>query len=168
MLIELNCDQILEFKETQAENIEQIKAIESENAHFICPYSMDEHMFVLKSENEKHISIFEKEEELVGFIILKNIKNRHKNLEFRRIVISKKGLGYGHESLRWLKKYCFEDLKFHRLWFDVFTDNERGIHLYESEGFYREGILRESIWRDGKYRSLFLYSMLESEYFSTR
>ncbi len=35
---------------------------------------------------------------------------------------------------------CFETLKFHRLWFDVYDDIEIAMRLYESEGFVKEAI----------------------------
>jgi diamine N-acetyltransferase len=42
----------------------------------------------------------------------------------------------------------------------------RACHLYESEGFVREGVLRECIWNGETYESLIVMSMLEQEYFS--
>jgi RimJ/RimL family protein N-acetyltransferase len=63
-----------------------------------------------------------------------------------------------------IKQYCFEQLRFHRLWLDVYADNDRAIHLYRSEGFVEEGKLRE-IRKDGdQYRSMFLFSILENEW----
>ena len=68
---------------------------------------------------------------------------RHfQSLEFRRIVITDKGKGYGRESLRLIKKMAFEELSAHRLWLDVKDHNLRARHVYEAEGFMVEGVLR--------------------------
>lgn len=67
-----------------------------------------------------------------------------------------------------MKQICFEILGFHRLWLDVYDDNERAIKLYESEGFVKEGILRDNIRTESGYRSQRIYSMLENEYTAFR
>ena len=97
-------------------------------------------------------------------MILFGLSNPNKVLEFRRITINEKGLGFGREAIRLLKQLCFELFHFHRLWLDVYDDNERAINLYESEGFVKEGILRENIKSESGYRSQRIYSMLENEY----
>ena len=73
-------------------------------------------------------------------------------------------MGFGRESVRLLKQICFEKLKFHRLWLDVYDDNERAIKLYESEGFIKEATLRDNVKTEKGYRSQRIYSMLENEY----
>jgi len=65
-----------------------------------------------------------------------------------------------------VKKLCFEEWRAHRLWLDVKEHNMRARHLYESEGFVREGVLRECIRNGETYESLIVMSMLEQEYFS--
>ena len=92
------------------------------------------------------------------------LDNPNKVLEFRRFTIMEKGQGFGREALQLLKKLCFEKLKFHRLWLDVFDDNEVAIKLYESEGFKCEGTLRDTYISEDGYRSQRIYAMLEDEY----
>jgi len=156
---------MLEFRDSIPGHVDQILAMEAGDQHFICSYSRQRHLECMASEEERHLSIFREGSELpVGFIILRQINNPHRALEFRRIVIADKGKGYGRQALQWIKHYCFEELGFHRLWFDVFTFNRRAIHLYESEGFIREGTLRDALLVAGHYRSLHLYSMLSEDY----
>lgn len=85
-------------------------------------------------------------------------------LEFRRIVISDKGHGFGRETLKLVKKIAFEQLNAHRLWLDVRYKNQKAQRLYKSEGFVEEGILRECILYHGSYESLIVMSILKSEY----
>lgn len=157
---------MLSITDTKPEQLEAIIQMEREDAHFICPYTRPQHLQLIKSQSDRHLSVMRKGDNvMVGFFILQGIKSSDKCLQFRRIVIAAKGYGYGKKCLQWAKKYCFEELKFHRIWLDVFTDNVRAIHLYETEGLQKEGILREGIRRGSKFRSLYIFSMLESEYF---
>lgn len=158
----IQSDQLVLGK-TLEESLPAIVEMEVTDKDYIIPYSPEQHRQVMYNEDEMHISIVRlSDQQIIGFIILAGLSNAHKSLEFRRIVIS--GKGYGRESLRLVKKYCFKQLKFHRLWLDVFEDNHRAGQLYRSEQFREEGILRECIWHSHRYRSLIVLSILENEY----
>lgn len=157
------------LRKTLAEEVELICVIEkdSDNKEYIIPYDQQRHLQVIDSKDEAHLSIWLKEtNQLIGFIILAGLENPSLSLEFRRIVVQAKGKGYGRQSLQLVKKYCFEVLKFHRLWLDVFENNSRAIHIYKSEGFAEEGKLRDVIKQGDDFRSLVLMSILDHEYFS--
>nr|WP_262916810.1 GNAT family N-acetyltransferase [Aestuariivivens insulae] len=114
-------------------------AFEENNNQFVQQYSFAEHKEVL--EKESHLSVFEsKSNLLIGFVILAGVFSSDKIIEFRRIVISKKGFGYGKETVQLVKKICFEDYKANKIWLDVYTNNERAIKLYKSMGFIEEGL----------------------------
>ena len=150
---------------TNGSDIDQIIGFETLNKQYVHSYSKDKHLVLLDDNDCLHLSIRNnKSENLIGHLILFGLENRDKVLEFRRIVIVEKGQGFGHEAINLVKKLCFEKLCFHRLWLDVYDDNKRAIQLYESEGFIKEGVLRESIKAVNGYRSLRIYSMLENEY----
>ncbi|TAE21626.1 MAG: N-acetyltransferase [Candidatus Kapaibacterium sp.] len=157
----------LGITETLASDIERICDIEKqhENNQFITPYSKDRHLQVLNGKDEQHLSVWDKESnELIGFIILAGLENSNLSLEFRRIVIQSKGKGLGRQCLQLVKRYCFENLRFHRLWLDVFEDNSRAIHLYKSEQFVEEGKLRDVIKQGDRFRTLIVLSILENEF----
>lgn len=150
---------------TTPSGIDKIIEFENSNKQFIHQYSKDKHLTLLNDSNCLHLSIKRIDiDKHIGYMIIFGLESDHKVLEFRRITINEKGLGFGREAIQLLKKLCFEKLKFHRLWFDVYDDNERAIRLYESEGFVKEALLRENIKTDNGYRSQRVYSMLENEY----
>ena len=150
---------------TVRSDIDKIIAFETSNKQFVHQYTREIHLKLLKNNDCLHLSIRRLDNnDLVGHTILFGAESEHKVLEFRRITINEKGLGFGREAVQLLKKLCFEKLKFHRLWFDVYDDNEKAIKLYESEGFVKEALLRENIKTDSGYRSQRIYSMLEKEY----
>lgn len=149
---------------TRLVNIEKIIHIENDNSDFIGQYDYNGHKRVIDSDDEIHFSILDKaDNSLIGHIILAGLKNKNDSIEFRRIVISKKGKGFGKDSISLIKKYCFENLKAHRIWLDVYSDNMRAIGLYKSQGFKNDGLLRECIKQDGKYRSLLIMSILATD-----
>jgi diamine N-acetyltransferase len=49
---------------------------------------------------------------------------------------------------------------------DVKDYNSRAKSLYESEGFFVEGLLRDCYQSRGKFESYYILSMLENEYFT--
>jgi RimJ/RimL family protein N-acetyltransferase len=149
---------------TRLDNIEKIIQIESENSDFIGKYDFDRHKEMIDSDDEMHLSIFDKPyNSLIGHIILAGLKNINDSIEFRRIVISNKGKGFGKDSIDLIKKYCFKELNANRLWLDVFQDNNKAIGLYKSQGFKTEGILREIIKKNGLYHSLRIMSILKND-----
>ena len=108
-------------------------------------------------KNECHLSIFKKENnKLIGHIILTGISDQKKSVEFKRIVISEKGFGYGKDSIQLIKKICFERYNANRIWLDVYSDNKRAIQLYESQGFLKEKIIQE---KERSLRELWIMSI---------
>lgn len=151
---------------TITEDIDIIIEFEKSNAKFVCSYSKEKHMELLSNDDCLHLSIRQIDnQQLVGHLILFGLKGDHSSLEFRRITVNKKGMGFGREAIKLLKYLCFEELKFHRLWLDVYDHNKRAIHLYESEGFILEGVLRDAVKFSLGYHSLRIYSMLDKENF---
>ena len=102
--------------------------------------------------------------ERVGYFLVAGLKSPAKKMEWTHVIIAKKGLGYGHEAMKLMKKWAFDTLGFHRVWLDCKEYNSRALHLYESEGMVREGIFRDTILFNGVYENLVVLAILEDEY----
>lgn len=96
--------------------------------------------------------------------MLFGVTSRNRTIELRRIVIVDKGAGIGRAALRGVKALAFGRLEAHRLWLDVKSNNQRARHLYESEGFLEEGVMRECLLEDDGFESLVLMSILRREH----
>lgn len=72
--------------------------------------------------------------------------------------------GFGREALSKLLRYGFERLHLNRIYLYVVEGNERARKLYESMGFVKEGVFRDSTFLKGGYRDTFHYGILKSEY----
>jgi RimJ/RimL family protein N-acetyltransferase len=101
---------------------------------------------------------------LQAFAILRGLAEPSRAIELKRIVVDPPEHGLGRKILNELRRIAFEDLHAHRFFLDVYEDNARARHLYESLGFVYEGTLREAALRGGQYCSLRLMSLLEREY----
>ena len=97
-----------------------------------------------------------------GYFMLREIDSPC--LEYTHVIIGRKGLGYGREALKLLLKWTFEFKNYHRVWIDCKDYNTIALHLYESSGFVREGILREYLLTNGVYENLIVLGMLDREY----
>lgn len=146
-------------------DLDKIIEFEKSNNNFVNSYSKEKHVTLLDDADCIHLSMRRlNNDKLVGHMLVFGLEGGNSSLELRRITINEKGIGFGRESLKLLKKLCFEELKFHRLWLDVYDDNSRAIYLYESEGFIKEGLLRDKFKINNGYRSQRIYSILENEY----
>ena len=102
--------------------------------------------------------------EVDAYAILRGVQEDSRGIELKRIVVAVPERGLGRRILRELMRIAFQELRAHRLFLDVYEDNSRARHLYESLGFRYEGVMREAAQRDGAWCNLHLMSILESEY----
>ena len=138
----------------------------AENSEFIVPWTGPQHLKAMEDPDCAHLLIRKRvDAERLGFLMLFGISSPHRSIEFRRIVVIRKGVGIGRATLKAVKHLAFVDMNAHRLWLDVKSRNSRARHLYKSEGFSEEGVMRECILdASGEFESLMLMSMLRNEY----
>ncbi len=158
------------FRPTIEADLETVLKIEREKQHrpYIRQWSQKQHIDAINDNNYAHLILESIEEKrIVGYIILVSLNNHDESIEFKRLVITEKGKGFGRKAMQMMKKYVFEDLKAHRLWLEVIENNERAYRLYLSERFVPEGIHRESFKNEKKFYSLKVMSIIAQEYYSS-
>ncbi len=128
-------------------------------------WSPDEHLSNLKNPDIGYWMIENERNKLLGYAILMDLNSVHRCVRLQRIVIEDPGKGQGKIALKLVMKKVFQDYQAHRLWLDVFEDNHRARHVYQSLGFKEEGKLREVFKRENNYESMLIMSVLENEYF---
>lgn len=157
----------IRLRPTKHEDISYVIQAEKspENRSFVGQWTESEHLSSLNNNDLLHLIVERmSDNQPVGYIILAGIENQNQSIEFRRIVITEKSAGYGRAVLKAVKKLAFEENQAHRLWLDVREFNQKAQHLYKSEGFQVEGLLRECVKMEDRYESLIIMSMLASEY----
>lgn len=163
----LEKSKLISLRPTEANDVDFVLKAESnpENSIYVGQWTKKQHLDAILEEDILHLIIEEnKDSKPIGYIIMAGLQNPNRNIEFRRIVITEKGKGFGREALKLVKRLSFNALKAHRLWLDVREHNHRGQYLYKSEGFTEEGQLRECILNKDKFESLIIMSILENEY----
>lgn len=74
------------------------------------------------------------------------------------------GKGYGTDAMNTLVKFIFEQMNINKVKLNVFDFNKRAKKCYEKCGFKVEGVLRQELFRDGKYCDEYVMGMLFEEW----
>ena len=150
-----------------ADDIPAIAALE-QVAHalpFVGQWSQARHRNSMADPDFRYFVAETSGRELAAYVILRGLGEDSGSIELKRIVVSAPGRGFGRKILQEAVRIAFEELHAHRLFLDVFEDNARALHLYESLGFHHEGTMRAAARRNGNWCNLYLMSLLESEYY---
>jgi RimJ/RimL family protein N-acetyltransferase len=157
----------IRLRRTTEADLDFVLAVEHapDNRSSINPWTREQHVQALSNDDLAHFIIeTDTDGQPIGYIILAGLAQGHQSIEFRRIVITAKGQGYGKAALRLVKTLAFEEWQAHRLWLDVKEHNARARHVYAAEGFIVEGLLRECLKTEDHFESLVIMSMLSREY----
>jgi RimJ/RimL family protein N-acetyltransferase len=74
------------------------------------------------------------------------------------------GKGHGTEALKLMLRFGFMQLGLNRIYTTIWIDNVASIRANEKAGFRREGVLRESAFKQGRFVDTVMVSMLRREY----
>ena len=155
------------LRPTTPADIPHIAALERNPAfrNFVGQWSEERHLATLASPDARY---FVRDSDTGGsisaFALLRGIQEASRSIELKRLVVATPGQGLGRRILHELMRTVFHDFGAHRFYLDVYEDNARARHLYESLGFVYEGVMREAGERGGDFISLHLMSMLDREY----
>lgn len=133
-------------------------------AAYILRWKRSRHHVNLADDDKRYLILEDQQSVSRGFAVLSGIAGEHGVIELTRIIVDQPGQGLGRRFLRAVKEFAFVELGAHRLWVDVFADNERAQHVYRSEGFVEEGRLRDAVQDGARRRSLIVMSILAHEY----
>jgi RimJ/RimL family protein N-acetyltransferase len=137
-------------------------------AEYILRWDVPRHQDGMRDPDKRYFVAQGMDRSLTAFAIIAGARSPHRNVELVRVLCADPGKGVGRAVLRQVIDLAFDEIGAHRLWLDVFTDNDRARHVYRILGFKEEGVLREAVLRDGQWRSLVVMSMLESEHHAAR
>jgi len=111
--------------------------------------------------------IFDKEsKKLIGDIGISLIDSKNKHAEIGMAIGDKNywSKGYGTDLVKTILKFCFEELELNKVYLDVWEENKRAIGCYLKCGFKKDGVLREHVFKDGKYHDKWIMSILKKEW----
>jgi len=117
------------------------------------------------SDTDRHYAIVNEQDEYQGTISLKNIDPVTKSSEYA--ISTRKsahGRGIALEATHRILEIGFNELKLHRIYLNVLTENERANNFYKKFGFIFEGTFVDAIVIRGQFKTLNWYRLLDSEY----
>jgi hypothetical protein len=116
-------NQELLIHDTKREELARICEMERGEARsFIIPYSLDHHQVEFTKPEVVYKSIWRADQHIGFFILI--LESDARSVEFRRIVVTEPGCGYGKKVVRMVDGICRDELGRVRVWLDVFETNE--------------------------------------------
>ena len=103
----------------------------------------------------------------IGHISLGAISRKNRSGRISRVLLGDaayKGKGICKQMIRQILSIGFDELQLHRIGLGVYDDNHSAIRCYKSAGFVVEGVSRDVLWFNGRFRNLIEMSMLEDEW----
>ncbi len=103
----------------------------------------------------------------VGLIGLRNIDWKNGVADGGGMRIAKKNIrtrGLATDAWLTLMRYSFEELRLNRVNGSALTYNIPSQRVCAKVGFKQEGIMREAVYKNGKFHDLILYGCLKSDY----
>lgn len=123
----------------------------------------DNHM----NDTDNFRFIIETEEDgAVGIATLSDIdwKNRRASHGIKIGNTQKRTKGIGTDAVMAIMRYAFDELQLHRLDGSWFPDNIPSQNMYKKCGWVEEGVRKDYIFKQGKYRDLVIVRILATEY----
>lgn len=139
------------------------------------PISLDSHLAWwdgVKQDHHQRFYLIETLNEveggpvLIGTISLFDIDWLHRTANYGRLLIipGYRTRGFATEAEVLLLSYAFNVLNLHKVWSEIFAYNEAALKLHEKTGFLVEGVLRQQIFKAGKYVDLVLIGLLKEDF----
>lgn len=72
--------------------------------------------------------------------------------------------GYATEARMHALKFAFHERGMHRVWAAILDNNLASIKMHEKCGYKQEGIMRQSVYKDGRFHDQYLMSVLREEF----
>ncbi len=110
--------------------------------------------------------VLKESQEMIGMVYLTGINyiNRTAVIGSLLGVEENRGKGYISEARYLLFEYAFMQLNLQRISANILENNVSSRKSVEKFGYVREGLLRNAVYKDGKYHNLVAYSMLKVEF----
>lgn len=101
----------------------------------------------------------------LGLVSLTGIDQISRSAEFHIMVGTKsQGQGLGPFALKEILRHAFLNLNLNRVSLTVLPDNARARAMYQKQGLREEGLLRQAVYKNGRYHDLVLMSILAEEF----
>ena len=115
-----------------------------------------------KKDSAQRMFVFRYDGNIVGVGGLIHLDKKNRNAEVS-IILGETKLhhrGIGTKALQLLINYGFQKLKLHRIEAEIFEYNKISVKLFEKLNFKCEAILKDSLWRNGRWWNVYIFSII--------
>lgn len=159
------------IRRATAADLDAIMAIERQPGyeHLVGRSSAEFHARVIDDPDHAYLVGILDDGTIGGFGILRDLTNAQGNTCLKRFAVAAAGRGFGKRLLAEIVDWVFDNTRTHRFWLDHIVTNDRARHVYELNGFVREGISRQAyILPDDTRADLAVMSLLKPEWLARR
>lgn len=124
--------------------------------------------YLLNRDKAARLAIIDLATDLhIGNVNLTSIHPINRTAEFSIFLGNKDyfSKGYGLEATMMVLRHGFKDLNLNRIYLTVLHDNVRAINTYRKAGFVEEGIQREAVFKEGRYKDLLCMAILRRNFY---
>ena len=121
----------------------------------------------INNPNEVRVGICLKENDLlIGLASMIYIDMVNRSGAFSVMIGNKKywSGGFATEAIKLLLAYCFNERGMERIWGPILESNIASQKVAFKCGFKKEGVLRNSVFKNGEYHNQIMVSILREEY----
>lgn len=118
--------------------------------------SKDVKLAICLKENNKYI----------GNVYMTNIDEINRSCHSHILIGDKEywGKGYAREALMKAIEYMFKERNIHRIQANVLESNMQSLKMHKKCGYVIDGLLRKSVFKDGRYQNQYVLSLLKEEF----
>lgn len=111
---------------------------------------------IVKEENDR----------ILGLVSLTDVDFVNRSAQFHIMIgaVENRNKGLGTFALREMLRHAFCNMNLERVELTVLESNKSARHLYEKYGFVQEGCKRHSIYKNGRFENMVMYSIIKDEY----
>lgn len=126
----------------------------------------DEKDYFKQRPDDVKLAIVTKEGVHIGNIGIHKISPKHGTAETGTLIGEKKywGMGYGTDAKMALLRWAFDELHLRKVASRVLTTNRRSIAYSKKCGYKVEGVLREEMWKNGRYVDIVQLAVLRPDF----
>lgn len=121
----------------------------------------------IKSRNNLILAIIDKKSDRhIGNISLQDMDFINRSAEFAIIIGNKDfwGKGLAKEACKLIIDHGFKSLNLHRIYCGTSSENIGMQKLAKSLGFKREGLSKDAIYKNGEYKDIINYGLVENDF----
>lgn len=150
-------------------NDSEIQAMVAGHVYFVSPET--ERRWVLDAINSRDRIVLAiclvENDKYIGNVMLQDIDwiNRTCRVPFMIGDKTERHKGYAIEARMMMLRFAFEERGMRRVTAYILEENRASVRLHERCGFRREGMLRQSIYKNGRFHNQIVMGLLRDEFY---